>query len=424
MNFINIKESGTNNILLWAISNGADIKSDLALQSIISDELSYIITIDNVNFFELFRLTQIYRDKIRIIDESKAEMPNSNELEKLFNGTYKPDDKSDDIKLYNIVEHCGNMFINLTSQMINDNHIINSNTIRMFLPMISRKFTIEIPVGFCDIVKFMSSDEANEIYNENYPNTLNNIINNPTHGVLVNLNLAFIRNTSIIKYDKKYDKYINILKYSPLKSCNNNKLYKIAVLGFFKYDNISKTEIYIDLFNINKNSLNVALKRMAYIDNPLEIEFVIQLPIQYMQMFENFFSGDEVTIAYESSMSNIIDHGIINENFVTSEYNNEGDSSKIYEQNNAIESYKIRINEANQTMLNAIPILLNSNGDVDVTSVFSMFPSIYTTRAVMRVNIDTLVNKLSTHHDPIIKDMINDAIDIANSINDDINNSI
>ena len=125
MNLINIKESGTNNILLWAISNGADIKSDIALQSIINDELSYVITLSNVNFFELFRLTQIYRDKIRIIDENQAEMPNINELEKLFNGTYKPSDESDEIKLCNIVEHCGNMFINLASQMLIDvSHII------------------------------------------------------------------------------------------------------------------------------------------------------------------------------------------------------------------------------------------------------------------------------------------------------------
>lgn len=428
MKITNIKESGTNNILMWAIANGADVKEDRALTSIINDELSYLATITDVNFFELFRLTQMYRDKIRIIDERKAEMPTRSELHKLFNGTYKPDpnDSTKDVQLCEIVEHCGNMFINLAMQMANDDHIITSSAVRMFLPMISRKFTIQIPIEFSDLINSMSVNEAHEIYNRDYPGTIRSIVENESHGVSTTLQLAILRATSIIKYDKQYEQYIKAFKYSPLKSCNNGKLYKLALLGFFKYDHISRSEVRIDLFNSNKETIQSTLKRMAHIDNPIQLEFAIQLPIQYMQILENFFSHEVLTIAYESSMSNIIDGGLTYEDFVTSEYNedseNEDERKKFEEHNNAIESYRLRITEANQTMLNSMPILLNSDGDVDATSVFAMMPSIYTTRAVIRVNMANL-NKFTSHYDSIILEMFDDIVHIAADIVKDISNA-
>lgn len=421
MQLLKIRESGANNILMWAISNGADIKNDPALQSIINDELSYLMTIDNVNFFELFRLTQIYRDSIRIVDENKAEMPTRRELHEIFKGTYKvdPEDPSKDVQLCEIVEHCGDMFINLAMQMTNDDHIITSNAVRMFLPMISRKFAIQIPISFADVINSISVDEANQIYNTNYPETLDTIIESETHGMKTSLQLALLRNTSIIKYNKQYEQYLKIIKYAPLKTCDNSKIYKIGMLGFFKYDNVSRSNIRIDLFNINKNTMESALKRIAHINNPLQVEFAIQLPIQYMQMLENFFSDEVLTIAYESSMSNIIDGGLKYENFITSEYD-DTDENKVEEYNNSLESYRLRITEANQTMLNSIPIILNSDGDVDVNNVFALLPSIYTTKAVVRINTDNF-NKLSNHYDPIIKEMFNDIINITNSIIEDIN---
>jgi hypothetical protein len=426
MKLLNINESGANNILMWAITNGADIKSDPALQSVINDELSYIATLKDVNFFELFRLTQIYRDKVRIIDEMKAEMPSMDELKELFNGVYNPEPENPEstpVHLADIVEYCGNMFINLAMQMSTDNDIITPSAVRMFLPMISRKFTIQIPITFADIIDSMNSDEANEIYNTGYPSTLQTIIESETHGVKTRLQLAFLRATSIIKYDKSYEQYIKAIKYAPLKTCKNNKLYKISMLGFTKYDNISKSETRIDLFNINKDTMNNNLKRMSRIDTPLYLEFAIQLPIQYMQMLENFFSDEVLTIAYESSMSNIIDGGLIHEDFIISEYNEDTEDEiqrdNINKRNNAIGMYHIRINEANQKMLNSMPILLNSDGDIHVSSVFAMLPSMYATKAVIRISMDNL-NKLLTHYDPIIKEMFTDATDIANSIIENI----
>ena len=422
MKFENIKESGTNNILLWAITNGANIKTDKALQSVINDELNYLVTISDINFFELFRLTQIYRDKIRIIEEKQAEMPTRSELHSKFKGTYKTDDNKEEVQLCEIAEYCGDKFINLAMQMTNDDHIIHSSAVRLFLPMISRKFTIQIPVDFVDIIDSMSEDEANQIFNQEYPGTLQTIPENDTHGVIIKLKLAIMRGTQIIKYDKQYEKYIKLLKYSPLKSINTNNLYKITMLGFFKYDNISRSNVRIDLFNVNRESMGSTLKRMAHIDNPVEVEFAIQLPIQYMQMLENSFNQDELTIAYESSMSDIIDGSLTYKDFITSEYNE--DSEEFEKFNNAIDSYHIRIAETNQTLLQSMQILLNTKGDtdVDISSVFALMPSIYTTKAVIRINSEN-ISKMMKHYDQIIVEMFKDANNIISAVLNDIQKS-
>ena len=429
MKFLSIKESGANNILMWAISNGADIKSDLALQSVINDELSYIMIIDDVNYFELFRLTQIYRDKIYIIESKEVEIPNRKELHETFNGIYKPDpnDPAKDVELCELVEHCCNMFINIVMQMTNDDHIIDPNIVAMFLPMLSQRFTVQIPVSFSDIINSMSVDESNKIYNHNYPETLNIISDSESHGVKIRFQIAMLKSTSIIKYNPQYDQYLKILKYGPLKTCNNNKLYKIAMLGFSKYNKFTKSENRVDLFNLNKDSMQTTLNNMAHsAGTPLELEFAIQLPILYMQILENSYSNEVLPIAYESSMSNIIDSGLSCEDFVVSRYkydssNTPGD--KIEEYNNAINSYRMRLTEANQIMLNAMPILLNSDGNVHITSVFAMMPTAYTTRAVIKVNIDN-IDKLTSHYNPIIAEMFNDIKDIASSVITDIKGAI
>ena len=401
MNLIDIYESGSNNILLWAIKNGADIKSDPAIQSVINDELSYIATIDEVNFFELFRLTQMYRDKLRIIDEAKAETPSRDELKSLFNGVYKPDDQSNEVELCEIVEHCSNMFINLTLQIMGNDTLIAPETLKLFLPMLSRKYIIQIPIGFSDVINSMNEDEVSQVYNINYPMTLDEMINNQDHSIHMAIQLFLLKSTSILKYDKQYDQYIKAIKHSPLKSCETDKFYKLSMIAFSKYDRNYKKNIRVDLFNINKDKLKSDLRRMAIIDSSLELEFAIQLPIQYMQMLENYFSFEILPIAYESSMSDIIDGGIDHTKFINTD------------------EYNARFAEANQTLLNAIPIILNSNGDVDVRSTFAMMPAMYSTKAVIKVNMNN-IDKLLDHYNDTIKEIFIEIKDIANNITKDI----
>ena len=421
-----IKESGTNNILTWAINNGANIKSDRALQSIINDELSYLVTIEDINFFQLFRLTQIYRNQILIINEKEAELPSMHELNKLFNGVYVNHDR--DIPLSELVTYCGEKFISLVMQMINDDDIISADGKIMFLPMISRKFTIQLPIEFTDFINSMNEDEANDVYNSNYPNTLQNIINFENHGVKTAIQLAIIRATTVIKYDAKYEKYIKHVKYSSLKSDNKNKLFKYGLIGFFKEDNISKNNIRVNMFNINKNTLSSNLKLLHNINESLQFEFAIQLPIEYMQILENSFSNDILSIAYESSIDNIIDSGISYENFITYEYDqNDPNGILINDRNNEISAYYNRINEANQNLINTINILSTAeknnsiiNPDIDTSSIFALLPSIYTTKAVIRFSTDNM-SKLLSHPNLLIKALFREIFDVVDYIIIDIN---
>ena len=95
MKITSITESGSNNTLLWAISNGADIKSDIPLQSIINDELFFLVRLEDVNMFELFRLTQHFRNKLRIINEHMAAIPDDSDLINRFPGSFTDPENPD-----------------------------------------------------------------------------------------------------------------------------------------------------------------------------------------------------------------------------------------------------------------------------------------------------------------------------------------
>lgn len=427
MEITNIRESGANNLLMWAINNGADIKDDTQLQSIINDELFYLVTLNDINFMELFRLTQMYREKLRILTEKKAMLPPRNEIVSLFSGSYVLDPKDPETKspMYELVEGVIESFINLALQMGNDDDIIKPSALRLFLPMISRKFDVQIPVSFIDLMDSISPDESERLFTSEYPATLNDIIEAEVHGFKTKLTLGFLKGTSIIKYNQRYDKYLRITRYSPLKTCKNEKLYKYGILGFWKYDEISRAEVRCSLFNPNNELLGATLTRLSKLRTPLHIDFAIQLPIQYMQMLENSFDQDTLKVSYEASMATIIDGGIVYNDFITQELTDENDPAavKAYEDyTNNINAYRVRIAESNQLLLNAIPLLLDGddNNDVDVTSVFAMLPSIYMTKAVVSLNLDHTKKYLS-HYDPVIVEMFSDMLDVASSITSDIN---
>lgn len=428
MNIINVCESGCSNILLWAIANGANVHEDIPLQSIVNDELFYHVTLNDVNFFELFRLTQMYREKVRIISEEKAEIPPRSELVKLFDGTYIPDESNPENKahLSECVEHVTQNFINIALQMSGDDDIIKPSAVRLFLPMISRKFTVVIPVAFSDLVNSISEDEAGKIFNKDYPKTLDEIANDVNHGFNVKFKLAFIQATWINKYNKRYDQYLKITKYSPLKNAESaNKLYKFGLLGMYKYNNITRGQIKCNLFNADKSAVPVdqVLKQIGSIKTPLQVEFAVQLPIQYMQILENSLSREVLDIKYESSMSNIIDGGLIYEDFITPILDENEQSEELKsaytEVMNNIEAYRMRITEANQLLLNTITMLLNNEGDIDTSSVFAMLPSIYTTKAIITINMEH-ENEYTSVSDPVVSEMFKEMISVVNSMLNDL----
>jgi len=71
MKITNIEEVGCNDILRWAISNKVDFIVEPELINLINNETSYLVTFSDVTFLELFRLTQIFRHKLRVVDEKE-----------------------------------------------------------------------------------------------------------------------------------------------------------------------------------------------------------------------------------------------------------------------------------------------------------------------------------------------------------------
>lgn len=428
MQISKIKESGTNNVLLWAISNGADIKEDPQLQSIVNDELFYLVTLENVNFLELFRLTQMYRNKVRILTEKQAEVPSRKELNELFTGELMINDESDSNKapMSEAVEHVVQMFINLALQMQNDSDIIKTSAVRLFLPMISRKFDVQIPVSFFDLVESLNPEECSKIFGSEYPNTLSSLVDGENNGFNTKLQLGFVRGTSIIKYHKRYDQYLSISKYSPIKTCNNNKLYKFGLLGFYKFDPNSRGEVRCSLFNPNSEELGATLKQLGGIKTPLNVQFAVQLPIQYMQILENSFEASDLDVQYESSMSTIIADGMEYDDFIVQEFDeddmSEENQQKITEYTNQIDAYKVRIAEANQIMINSLGQILQSDADFDTTAAFAMLPSLYTSKAVITLDV-TKSNIYINHFDPVISSMFKEMLDMSSEIYSDIQKS-
>lgn len=433
MNLISIKESGCNNILRWSIDQGADIFSDIELQSIINDEMFYLVTITDINFLELFRLTQMYREKLRIIEEKKADVPPRSALAKMFNGSIitgkgTPEEKS--LSMAEATEFVCQNFINLVLQMQTDSDIVSSTALRLFLPMITRRFTVQIPFGFVDFIKSITVEEAPEIFNKNYPDTLQQIVENPDHNFNKIFYIGFIRATDIIRYDRQYDKYLNVFRYQSLRPSkdNINKLYKVALLGFHCFDSLTRGETRCSLFNTNKDLLSKSMaefKDIDFNDTSLYFDFAIELPIQYMQILCNAFSREVLTISCESSMATIIDGGIDFNDFIMPEFKGgedltEDQQKEIEDAKNSIDAYRIRITEANQLMINTLEAILSDEKvDVSTTDAFALLPCIYRAKAVVTVNLK-MIDSYTTHPDTIISGMFKDIRDISLSVFKDI----
>ena len=54
MQITGIRDCGSPTTLRWAIAHQADVKTDVALQSVVNTELCYLVTVDDINFLQLF----------------------------------------------------------------------------------------------------------------------------------------------------------------------------------------------------------------------------------------------------------------------------------------------------------------------------------------------------------------------------------
>lgn len=429
MKVTDIKETGCNNLLCWAIKNGANIKQDTPLQSLINDELSYLVTFSDVTFFELFRLTQMYRDDLAIIATAPADLPSEFDLISRFPGEHTKSDTGEKIPYWKVAADSINPMINLVLQMQTDDDIIPSSVPQLFLPMISRRYDVQIPVSFYDFIGFFTSnEEASSLYNLAYPDNLRACtIDNEDSSVIRMLMLGFIRATNIIKYNKKYDEYLNAMKYRKISSYKSNSLYKIRLDGFYKNNPISRANLRCSMFNASKSRMAATMNSLKYCNDSLKVEFMVQMPIFHMQNLLNHFSPEAISVRYESSMSNIISNGTGNLDFVTYEFNAESnqfaDEPKPDADIARTSTYKIRISEVIKNSLTAIQaIIASGDSDADTNSVFSLLPSIYRVNALVTIDLKYGDQYTQYTADPVIANMLRDMMNIANSVQAEIQN--
>jgi hypothetical protein len=264
----------------------------------------------------------------------------------------------------------------------------------------------------------MSPEECVNLFDANYPATLQNILDTPTHGVVIRLSMAFVKGTEIVRYNDKYDKYLKLVKYAPLNTFQGDSVYKCSLIGFSKYDNLSRSEVRCSMFHPDKAAMVETMKHMGRLSTPLKTDFTIQLPIQYMMTLMNTFSREDLPTLYESSMKNIIDTGLSYNDFILPEGSGEEETTRI---NNAIDAYKVRISEANNELMNAVKLLLGAadENDIDISWVFSLLPSIYPAKATITVGTDNEA-KFSAVSEPVLREMFDKMYQMTNGVAADI----
>lgn len=425
MKIVEIKEGGCNNILLYMIKNKLPFYNDESTYSIINDELYYIVTIKDVNMFELFRLTQSYRNKIRVIDTDQAAIPDRNKLAELFPGDFVIDEeKGEKAPLLELAEHSSTMLQNLAMQMFSDSEVISNQSARLFLPMINRTFTIQIPIPFIHFANYCTEDEFKRLYNQDYPNNINlEIVDSEFHSIRNKIMIQFMMDTQIRKYKEKYDNILSLFKYNSLNKIQTNELYKISLVGFSKYDPINRREFRCNLFGANKEEMIKSMKHMGRLKTPLKVDVMIQLPIQHMQELQNTFSYEDLPMIYESSMNNIITNGLIYNDFINHIYDESSEDEeiqlKIKHHEDQISLYKNRIEECNKTVLSAITLLMkDQDSEIDPSTIFALLPSIYKTNALVTID----ASKDYVVYDAVLEKMMDDIQKMIQSIDSDMKN--
>lgn len=385
MKVTQIKESGDNSILRWAINNTAELKDNIPLASIINDDLFYLVTISGVNFYELFRLTQSYGNKIKICNINRAALPDQSLLTECFPGY--------ETEVFEVLS----TFSAMVTQMLADNDIVSDGAAKLFLPMMTTTFDIQIPLSFIDVLEVITEEEAKKLFSVDYPNTLDDVCSDKPHSLTRAILILIERNTSNIRYDRKYEQLLKMTKYGMMKPYSG-RLFKLGLVSFAKFDGMVRGEVRCSMFKPDPGIVQTKIKRMGTLQSPLELTIAVQLPIYYQQMLEASYFPDDLKISHRSSVTNILDNGLVFDDFII----NEDDEGHM----NAIDNYRIRISEANLKVLSLINIMAenSSTQSIHPQSMISLLPPIYQANCLITVNHDDIAH-FQQHSDPMISDV-------------------
>lgn len=413
-----IQESNSSNILKWALSNNAQILTDIALIDIINDEMKYLVTIEDVNFLEVYQLTQIYRNQLMIVVKDPLKIADEDLLKSIF-GLSSKDDKIIPWKLaLQAISKYSNLFFQIEANE-DDEHKTPLDL--LFMPMINRRFTIQIPLRFIDFIYLLSDAEYKKVFKAGYPNTLEYIIDaeSSINNFKGRFMMQLIKNATPTPFNKKIIKYLDITKFKALhQNSKDEKFYTPVLLNFGAEDPMTKKIIRYSFFKANKEDLQVILKKLnKYKINEMMYEFAIQLPIEYMQILENTFHNGIVEIKYRTPMNIIANRG----------YNyNQILKIRDLDENlvEPIDPYALRINEAameNIHCINLLELNLNNNLiDTNRADIYSLLPSVYTVQCVIRISSED-IKKIITISNPVIKNIFIEIQKQINLLNNDIN---
>lgn len=398
MKLVEITESNPSTILKWAIENHAKLKRNLGLADIISDDMKYILTFEDVNFLELYRLSEIYRSKLKIIKSNEIRKPSDQFLEETFQGS-----NTDNVKYSEIAKNGIQRYIDVIQQ-------IDANRTKgefeplidiLLIPMICRTFTIQIPLRFIDFVFACNEDELERTFNQMYPETLDELIGTKGLGFENQLMIQVIKTIGIKPYEPKTIKYLDITKFNKLqKKTEEQNFYDPVLLSFARENKITGKKVKFSFFKTNKEELERTLKKLKKLDEPTELEFAVSIPIEYMQQIQNNYSDDTLEIGYRSSFETTVSNGFNYQRIIKiRDYEDEIDEP--------IDLYGARLHEAALSNSVAIAELAKNaysgrDNVINLIDIYSLLPSVYTTQVVFKV-LSTNIKKLMTETNPFIK---------------------
>lgn len=383
MKVTSVKLSGCDNTLRWAVGNRADLKSNMPVVSIINDESFFLVTVDGLNFYQVYRLTQLYRNRLRISAVHRSQVPSGELLADYFPGNEAK------------VERHLELLLGLVSQMISDDDIVDQGIPKLFLPMITTTFAVQLPFAFVDAIDVMTPDEVTEIFTDDYLRRLEALPEKgAAHSLIRAIMIAVERSTGNIRYDSTYERLLQVTKYFPLKADTERSApYRFGLLGFSKFDPIGRTVNEVNMFRADPDRVNAQMTGLKRISSPLELSFVIQLPIYHQQILESMFSETGLKISYRSSIGNVVDNGIDLEHLEFSSDNKE-----------MVDNYRVRLTEAQLASLKLISEFTGSDDDFHPSALFSLLPPIYRANAVITFSEDRLP-MFGRVDDSVLRDM-------------------
>ena len=155
MEIFDIRESGSNALLKYALQHKVNPLKNQNFKNIINEEFHYFVTMGPVSFIELFQLLQVYRENptIRIMENNVIDVPPSMEL-KAYGA------------IGNQVKESCEKAIALSQQMFPN---IPYEVATLYIPIACRSFNIRIPITFSDMIHSIDADEYVKVFNDTYP---------------------------------------------------------------------------------------------------------------------------------------------------------------------------------------------------------------------------------------------------------------